>query len=212
MTCLCSDTVTILWCRARENNKRSLRNKCPSISSSSILPHLDHAQHWRRHRSQDTEQEGWNLLADRVVNVLSAKLTHDNAELIIHQLGLSCSSRSVSTPSEKPKPGVDLSSVLNRSATMRPDLQFPSKELARWMHAPTVRNLEALKRVNKYLIGYGRLVQEFARQVEEPPHVVVFTDSDHVGCLKARKVHHHPNCSTVPTCHVPPALRKESWP
>ena len=28
------------------------------------------------------------------------------------------------------------------------------------------------------------MVQEFVRQVEEPCHVVVFTDSDHVGCLK----------------------------
>ena len=69
-----------------------------------------------------------------------------HAELIILQLGLSCSSRSVSTPSEKWKPGVDLSSVLSadhtlyRSATIklcylalgRPALQFPSKELARW--------------------------------------------------------------------------------
>ena len=100
-----------------------------------------------------------------------------HAELIIHQLGLSCSSRSVSTPSEKSKPGVDLSTVLNsadhtlyRSATMRlcylaldrPDLQFTSKELARWMQAPTVGHLEALTRVARYLIG-RRLIQEFVR-------------------------------------------------
>ena len=79
-----------------------------------------------------------------------------HAELIIRQLGLSCSSRRVSTPSEKSKPGVDLSSLLNstdhtlyRSATMRlcylaldrPNVQFPSQELARWMQAPTVGNL-----------------------------------------------------------------------
>ena len=76
-----------------------------------------------------------------------------HAELIIHQLGLSCSSRSVSTSSEKSKPGVNLGTVHNcadhtlyQSATIRlcysaldgPDLQFPSKELARWMRAPTV--------------------------------------------------------------------------
>ena len=67
----------------------------------------------------------------------------------------------------------------------RLDLQFPSKELARWMQAqaPTVGKLEALRRVARYLIGHGRLVQEFVRQVEEPSHVVVFTDSDHAGCL-----------------------------
>ena len=64
----------------------------------------------------------------------------------------------------------------------RPDVQFPSKELARWMQAPTIGNLEAVKRLARYLIGYGRL-----RQVEERSHFVVFTDSDHAGCLKARE-------------------------
>ena len=43
--CVCSDTATILWRRAREHNKRSLRNSCPNTSSSSIFPSLDHAQH-----------------------------------------------------------------------------------------------------------------------------------------------------------------------
>ena len=66
----------------------------------------------------------------------------------------------------------------------RLDLQFQSKELARWMQAPTVGNLDALKRVTRHLIGHGRLVQEFVRQVEEPSHVVMFTDSDHASCLK----------------------------
>ena len=66
------------------------------------------------------------------------------------KLGLSCSSRSVSSLSKKSKRGVGLSLLLNsadhtfyRSATMRlcylsfdrPDLQCPSKELARWMQA-----------------------------------------------------------------------------
>ena len=47
--------------------------------------------------------------------------------------------------------------------------------------------MEALKRVARYLIGRGRLVHEFVRQIEEPPHVVVFTDSDHAGCLQTRR-------------------------
>ena len=125
-----------------------------------------------------------------------------HAELIVHQLGLSCSSRSVSTPSEKSKLGVDLGSVLNstdhafnQSATMRlcylaldrPDLLFPPKELARWMQAPTAGNVEALKRVVGYLIGHGRLVEEFVRQVQEPSHVVLVTESDHAGSLETRK-------------------------
>ena len=73
-------------------------------------------------------------------------------------------------------------------ASDRPDLQFPSKELARWMQAPTAGNLEALKRVARHLIGHGRLAQEFVRQIEEPSYVVVITDSDHAGCLKTRKI------------------------
>ena len=47
LTCLCSDKATTLWCQAREHNKRSSRNYCQYISSSSIFPRWDHAQHWR---------------------------------------------------------------------------------------------------------------------------------------------------------------------
>ena len=42
---VCPDTATTLWCRAREHNKRSFRNSCLIISSSSILQHWDRAQH-----------------------------------------------------------------------------------------------------------------------------------------------------------------------
>ena len=37
------------------------------------------------------------------------------------------------------------------------------------------------------LIGHGRLIQEFVRQIEEPTHVLVFTDSDPAGCLKTHR-------------------------
>ena len=125
-----------------------------------------------------------------------------HAELLVHQRGLSCSSKAVTTPGERSKPSVDLGTplgrdehVLYRSATRRlcylaldrPDLQFPSKELARWMQNPTVGDFEGLKRAARHLLKYGRLVQEFVRQSEEPQHLVVFTDSDHAGCLRTRK-------------------------
>ena len=125
-----------------------------------------------------------------------------HAELLVHQLGLSRSSKGVSTPGERNKPSVDCGTPLGRdehflyrSATMRlcylaldrPDLQFPSKELARWMQKPEVGDLEGLKRAARYLLRHGRLVQEFVRQFEEPQHLVVFTDSDHAGCLRTRK-------------------------
>ena len=70
----------------------------------------------------------------------------------------------------------------------RLDLQFPSKEHSRWMQAPTGGNLMALKRVARYLIGRGRSIQKFVRQVEDPSDVVVCTDSDHAGCLISRKL------------------------
>ena len=34
-----------------------------------------------------------------------------------------------------------------------------------------------LKRIARCLTGHGRLVQEFARRIEEPSHDEVFTDS-----------------------------------
>ena len=45
-------------------------------------------------------------------------------------------------------------------------MQFPSKELARWMEAPTVGDMEALKRAAKCVIRHGRLIQEFVRDIE----------------------------------------------
>ena len=174
MTCLCSDTATILWHWAREHNKRSLRNSCPSISSSSILQHLDRAAALRDftkvrilNRIVRWVKPQYGSGRDRI----DYEAYPRHVELIIHQLVLSSSSRSVSAPSEKSQPGADHSTVLNsadhtlyRSATVRPcylaldrpDLQLQSKELARWMQAPTVGNLDALKRVVRYMDGSFR--------------------------------------------------------
>ena len=68
----------------------------------------------------------------------------------------------------------------------RPELQFPSKELARGMQQPTQFDMEQLKRAVRFLIGAPRLVQRFKLQ-QLPRRVVVFSDSDHAGCLKTRK-------------------------
>ena len=124
------------------------------------------------------------------------------AEWIIPQLGLSSSSRSVSTPSEKSKPGVDLGSLLNsadhtlhRSATMRlcylasdrPDLQFPAEELASWMQAPTVGHLEARIRVARHLIGHGRWVHKLCDKSTNRLTLRCSRDSGIARCLKTRK-------------------------
>ena len=140
-----------------------------------------------------------------------------HAELIIHQLGLSCSSRSVSTPSEKSNPGVDLSSLLNsadhalyRSATMRlcylaldrPDQQFPSKELACWMQAPTESRqiLDWTWTIGSGVCATNRgTVSRLWCSPTQITHVV----------RKHVKAHLHSICSMVLTCYIPPALRKE---
>ena len=170
-----------------------------------LLAILGPCSTWRRQRGQavgqdcDMGQTPYGARRERV----EYEDDPQHAELIIHQLGLSSSSRSVSTPNEISKPRVDHSNELNcanhtlyRSATMRLrylaldrlDLEFPSKELARWMQTPTVGDMEALKRAAKYVIRHGRLIQEFVREMEEPYHVGVYTGSDHAGCLKTRKI------------------------
>ena len=55
------------------------------------------------------------------------------------------------------------------------------------MQATTVGNLEALRRVAVCMIGHGRLVTGIVRQMEEPFHVDVFTDSNQARCPKTRK-------------------------
>ena len=69
----------------------------------------------------------------------------------------------------------------------RLELHFPSNELTRWMQAPPVGDMGALKRDARCLIGHARLIQEFVRQIEEPSHAVVLTDSDHAGRLRTHK-------------------------
>ena len=68
----------------------------------------------------------------------------------------------------------------------RPDLQYPAKELARSMQEPTAWDKEQLKRACRYLLNSGRIVQRFVWQ-ELPSEVLIYSDSDHAGCLRTRK-------------------------
>ena len=58
LPCLCSDTVTILWCRAREHDKRSVEER---LSKLVIVKHLATLGRCTalggRQGSQDTEQD-----------------------------------------------------------------------------------------------------------------------------------------------------------
>ena len=39
----------------------------------------------------------------------------------------------------------------------------------------------------RYLAGWGGLVQEFVRQIEEQSHIAASTDSEHAGCVRTLK-------------------------
>ena len=74
----------------------------------------------------------------------------------------------------------------NFMAMDRADVMFAGKELCRRMSAPRVRDLEALRRLAKYLIGAPRLVQVFAWQAA-PDHVDTYCDTDFAGCPFTRR-------------------------
>ena len=50
-----------------------------------------------------------------------------------------------------------LAARANYLATDRPDCQYASKEICRWMQTPTELGLQALKRLAKYLAQQPRL-------------------------------------------------------
>ena len=201
LPCLCSDTVTTLCCGARGHNKKieeqmsnhlivkhlATLGPCTALGDVTVVRILNRIVRWVEPPNGSGRER------------IEYEADPRHAGLIIHQLGLSNAPRSVSTPSEKSKPEVDLSSLLNsahhtlhRSATMRlcylaldrRDPQFPSKELALWMQAPTVGQLEVQKKSRQRLAWTWTIGSGIRAKIEEPSHVVVFTDADHAGCLK----------------------------
>ena len=130
-----------------------------------------------------------------------------HVEILLHALDLGEGSKPLSTPGIRMPPGTDESPLdaagreLYRSNTMRyaylaqdrPELQFSAKELARSMQQPTVHDMNMLKRAGRFLLGARRLVQRFRSQ-SMPDRIVVYSDSDHAGCLKTRK---STSCSMV---------------
>ena len=113
LTCLCSDMVTTLWCLEPRNNKESSRSSCPNISSSTCHTGAMHST-GRRPRGQDPEQNCEKGHTSMRIKRKRIEYEADprHAELITHQLGLRNSSRSMCTPNEKSKPGVDMSTCL----------------------------------------------------------------------------------------------------
>ena len=68
----------------------------------------------------------------------------------------------------------------------RADIGFAVKEAMRKLSAPTQRDLVALKRIGRFLVGRPRVVSEF-RYGAACGTLTVEGDSDHAGCVRTRK-------------------------
>ena len=73
----------------------------------------------------------------------------------------------------------------NYLAADRPDVQYATKEICRWMAKPTEAGVGSLKRLGRYLEGHRRLIMEFPFQ--EADTVDVYSDTDWSGCIRTRK-------------------------
>ena len=88
-------------------------------------------------------------------------------------------------PPEKTTPYRAVVARANYLSADRPDLQFASKEVCRWMAAPTQLSLRAVKRLGRYVRGKPRLVYYYPWQSVD--YTDVYSDTDWAGCLKTRK-------------------------
>ena len=75
---------------------------------------------------------------------------------------------------------------LNFLSQDRPDIQYSVKEVSRWMSSPRGKDLEALKRIGKYLLGKPRATF-FYRWQRAPTELTSFSDTDWAGCRGTRK-------------------------
>ena len=125
-----------------------------------------------------------------------------HVEVVLSNMGLTMSSRGLSSPGLREKAEADTVTKLSatdrtafRSNVMRIcylaqdriDIQYQSKELARNMQAPSLADYDALKRLCRYLVARPRVVQHFVRQFYIPDRIVVHSDSDFAGCVRTRK-------------------------
>jgi hypothetical protein len=144
-----------------------------------------------------------NRIARRTADGYEWEADQRHAEMIVASAGLDDDSRPLTNPGRKlvGKEIDDEPELLeagaasdyraraaraNFLASDRPDIAFAVKELCRGMSAPTARDLEALKRLARYLLGKPRVVFHYAWQ-RAPESLDVYTDSDWAGCVKTRK-------------------------
>ena len=67
----------------------------------------------------------------------------------------------------------------------RPEIQYATKEICRWMAAPTELGVKSLKRLGGFLETHKRLVFEYPFQ--QAQKVDVYSDTDWSGCVRTRK-------------------------
>ena len=70
--------------------------------------------------------------------------------------------------------------------TSSSDIRFAAKELSRKIAKPRVRDVNAAKRLARYLSTRMRVICHFKYQ-EKPKHLEGWSDSDWAGCLDTRK-------------------------
>ena len=121
-------------------------------------------------------------------------------EILVSQMGLSNESKALSTPGVRMTDEEDAKELdaegraCYRSWTTRAsylsqdrcELQFAVNELARRMQQWNTKNMQALKRLVRFLKGSPRCLIVYNREVEQPV-VDVFSDSDWAGCAKTRR-------------------------
>ena len=76
-------------------------------------------------------------------------------------------------------------------------LHFAVKELARRMQQPNVKNMQAPKRLVRFLKGSPRCLVVHGRQPEQQV-LDVFSDNDWLGCAKSRRSTWNGKCETPP--------------
>ena len=156
-----------------------------------------------RLRQPGDEMRILNRIVRRTAEGYEWEADQRHAELIIEGMGLKMDSKPLAAPGRKltsqemdkgdelldPKQAScfrGLAARANFMASDRPDIAFSVKELCRAMSAPTQRNLEALKRFARYLVGKPRVVLHFIWQAD-PQSLDVWTDSDWAGCARTRR-------------------------
>ena len=143
-------------------------------------------------------------ILNRVVRWTAEGLEYEadprQSEKLIHECGME-GSNSVATPGLKETAAQVAEDVLleprlntayrssaaraNYLAADRVDIQYASKEVCRWMSAPTVNGWQGLKRLTRFLCGLPRLVYLFPWQSVDA--IDVYVDTDWAGCARTRK-------------------------